>query len=83
MPEKTTTIMVGQGIKFERIRRITGCPTIRDKSIHISVEPDSESALVKAITKTLKTLGINNPVVNQSDFTKKDFQELRNSFINT
>ena len=24
MPEKTTNIMVGQGIKFERIRRITG-----------------------------------------------------------
>ena len=45
-------------------------PTIRDKSIHISVEPDSESALVKAIAKTLKTLGINNPVVSEPPMTK-------------
>ena len=62
--------------------RETGCPTIRDKSIHINVEPDSEPALTKAIAKVLKTNGVTNPIVNPSDFTKKDFQELRSSYIN-
>jgi hypothetical protein len=62
--------------------RESGCPTIRDKSIHINVEPDSEPALTKAITKVLKTIGVANPIVNSSDFTKKDFQELRSSYIN-
>jgi hypothetical protein len=61
--------------------RESGCPPLNDKSIHINVEPDSEKSLTNAISNVLVTLGVENPIVNQIEFTKKDFHVLRSSYI--
>lgn len=69
------------GVKLIRIRE-SGCPDISTYCETITVNPNDIADLDKVIVQLLQLLGVQNPKLDFSEFTRNDWAKLKDQYMN-
>ena len=72
--EEKGRMCVVANIKLYRLRE-RGCLPINDNSVQFEINPDSEKQFADVLVQLLKILGVSDPIVDLSEYTRDEFNE--------